>query len=313
MMFIYVIVTLLICSYQCHPGKRKKVDKNAEATIIFAGDISFDGPVKYFADVAKTCDYMRPFDEIRSKLMDADLRVANLESPLMDVSSRKVKLSPSKAIHHRGKDKAAIGLKYVGLDVIQLANNHMADFGSDGIKSTMKLLKKHGISYIGVSDNSKRRGEQRPLIKYINGVKIGMLAYCWNYEGCGAPKCDDADPLCGSNDDLVKVGPASFSKRVALKEVANLKRKVDIVIVLLHWGKELTPLPALSTRVAARDLKLAGANVIIGTHPHVIQVNNRSTQARKYRGVWGGATPPNPLPSRKTREQWKNLSIFRGS
>lgn len=275
MILIYLLI-ILMCCCQCHCTQRRKFDTNPEATIIFAGDISFDGPVKYFAEVARTCNYTRPFDEIRSELKDADLRVANLESPLMDFSSRKVKLFPSKNIHHQGNDKAAVGLRYVGFDVIQLANNHMADFGSDGIKSTMEALKKHGITYIGVSDNSKRRGVQKPLVKDINGVKIGMLAYCWNYEGCGASKCDGADPLCGSNDDLINIGPASFSKGSALREIANLKRRADIVIVLMHWGKENIPIPALATRVVARDMKLAGANIIIGTHPHVVQVNKHS-------------------------------------
>ena len=272
-MVLLLILVLLMGSCHHHLcSQRRKGQGNGEATIIFAGDITFDGPVKYFAEVAGTCDYMRPFDKIKNELLEADLRVANLESPLMNSSSHMVKLLPSKNIHHLGNAKAAVGLKYAGIDVIQLANNHMADYGTKGIKSTMETLDKLGISYIGVSDDSMGRGEQRPLVRIINGVKVGMLAYCWNYEGCGALKCDKSDPLCNQKKDIIKTGPASFLKSVALKEIAKLKKKVDIVIVLMHWGREKTVIPALKTRLTAHDMKLAGANVIVGTHPHVVQV-----------------------------------------
>ena len=267
-MLLLKLLVLPIVFTHCY--QRTRSQSNDEATIIFAGDISFDGPVKYFAEVAGTCDYKRPFARIRNELKDADLRVANLESPLVDTNSHPLKLFPSKNIHHRGNDKAAVGLKYVGFDLIQLANNHMADFGSKGVINTMKALDRIGISYIGVSDQSRWGAEQKPFIKVIKGVKIGMLAYCWNYEGCGALKCDGSHAPC---DYLARFGPATYKKSTVLKEISKLKRKVDVLVVLMHWGREKTVIPALSTREAARNMKLAGANAIIGTHPHVIQVS----------------------------------------
>ena len=267
-MLLLKFLVLPIAITHCY--QRRKLQGSDDATIVFAGDISFDGPVKYFAEVTGTCDYKKPFARIRSELKDADLRVVNLESPLVEANHHPLKLFPAKDIHHRGNDKAAVGLKYAGVDLIQLANNHIADYGSKGIRSTMKVLDRIGISYIGVSDKSKWEGAQKPFIRVINGVKIGMLAYCWNYEGCGALKCDGSHVPC---DNLARFGPATYKKSTTLKEISKLKREVDVLVVLMHWGKEKTVIPALSTRDAAREMKLAGANAIIGTHPHVIQVS----------------------------------------
>ena len=264
-----VLFLAFFFSGKLYNGKvRRKTKKTSEATIIFAGDITFDGPVKYFAEVAKTCDYKKPFDKIIKEMKDADLRVVNLESPLMDAKSDTTKLYPGKNIHHRGHENATVGLKYAGFDVIQLANNHMADYGSKGIKNTIETLQRYGIGYIGVSHGTR----QKAFVKTINGVKIGMLAYCWNYEGCTSLKCRPGD-LCDSDANMVRIGPAVFVKKVALKEIKILRNKVDIVVVLMHWGKEKTVIPALRTRRAANEMKIAGANIIIGTHPHVIQVN----------------------------------------
>ena len=121
---------------------------SATATIIFTGDISFDGPVKYFAEVAKSCDYSMPFSKVREQLLDADLRVANLESPL--VSENTEPPFPDKGVHHRGSLRGIEGLKYARFDIVQLANNHISDYGDEGIQNTVKALRDAGIDFVGL-------------------------------------------------------------------------------------------------------------------------------------------------------------------
>lgn len=268
--FLCILINFIIIGNDVAFSER--YDKREEATMIFTGDMTFDGPVKYFAEVKGTCDYKRPFDRIREEMQGADLRVGNLESPLINSAMEAKKLLPNKNIHQRGLPKAADGLKYAGFDVVQLANNHMADYGNSGMKSTIKALKHYGIDYVGVTDKFDTAGKQKGFVRTINGVRIGMLAYCWNYDGCRAPKCGPNDP-CDGNHKMLETGPTVFIKTVALKEISKMKRRVDILVVLMHWGKEVTVIPAMSTRLIAHEIKLAGANLIIGSHPHVIQVN----------------------------------------
>ena len=340
------------------------------ATIIFAGDIYFDGPVKYFADVVKSCDYLMPFRMTRALLAEADLRVGNLESAFLDDNLKLKPIFANKNVHHRGSVKGAEGLKYAGFDIMQLANNHISDYGEAGVVNTVKVLQDAGIDYVGLCETypkhrihrndslrdvdrvqlgnsswhnrNKRTGKtlkssnftnkkdilkikgrgkglkerqepfenknshdydkrarktwkssgsvkkkevlritrkgnkahdrQKPVIKTVNGVKIGFLAYCQNQEGCGSQRCSDAEG-CQAGSKHFNIGPAIFDKFIASKDLIELKESVDIAIVLMHWSRELAPVPPMGVREIAKSLVLYGADLIVGTHPHVIQVS----------------------------------------
>ena len=348
---LYVCVAL-ICAYKLDVGLERKSESET-ATIIFTGDIYFDGPVKYFAEVAKTCDYLMPFSKLRGILADADLRVGNLESPLVGRNPEVKPALPRKGVHHRGSLKGIEGLKYARFDIMQLANNHMNDYGDAGVQSTVRALTNAGIDFVGLRgnyyeklsvekhatmalssteniteeweegtsaeksgrkirnlvDHFKSRGthpgiasskkkrlfhgsgshankdqealaepsalpdknRQKPLIKVVNGLKIGFLAYCQNDEGCGNFECKSGEG-CERNENVFNAGPAVFNKIRASKEIIALKKVVDIAVVLMHWSREYSLLPPTGIREIAKSLSLYGADVIIGSHPHVIQV-----------------------------------------
>ncbi len=228
---------------------------NKTATLIFAGDIPFDGPIRYFVEERKSCDYKFLFKKVKPFLSDADLRIGNLECPLLANDNLNVSFQ-RKVVHQYGSVKAVEGLKYAGFDMMKVANNHFADFGVKGMKSTMDTLRNAGIEYVGVAD-SKRNNEQKPVVKNINGVKIGFLAYCEQKEGC---------------DRLYAKGAAVFDRKIARREIKKLKKSVDIVVIMLHWSKELMPVPPKGIRDIANFLNLVGADLIIGDHPHVVQV-----------------------------------------
>ena len=134
------------------------------ATVIFVGDITFDGPVKYFAETENTCGYKAPFELVKKELAKADLRVGNLESPLLKDCSLATAADASKPIHHCAEARSVEGLKYAGFDLVQIANNHFADYGEHGIESTMNVLNDAGIGYIGVINKGKNSNNN--LLKY---------------------------------------------------------------------------------------------------------------------------------------------------
>ena len=244
--------------------------KDPTVSMIFTGDISFDGPVKYFAEIDKTCNYRSPFDKVKRYLDDADLRIGNLECTLMKDAYGVKPSIDSKLIYHYGSLNAVDGLKYAGFDVIQLANNHLSDFGTKGVESTMKALNNAGIKYAGVRNDENKKLSQIPVIKTVNGIKIGFLAYCQNKEGCDLYQCNENE--CGNSSNVFRSGPAVLDKRKAQYDITALKEKVDCVVVLLHWSRELSLMPPFGVRDTAKLLKLFGAHLIIGGHPHVIQV-----------------------------------------
>lgn len=283
-------------------ASRKSESKRETASIVFAGDITFDGPLKYFVETEKSCDYETPFSKIKTLIADADLRVGNLECSLFEDDSN---LSPSfinKAIHHVGVARAVEGLKYAGFDIIQLANNHVSDFGAEGVRSTVKVLEDAGIGFIGLRNFSRgskqgtvaavrktaaqfkiddditkqntvlsgkhvkgaaqglsarrktaRRkaarlsnsipdaSKQQPIVKVIKGIKIGFLAYCQNQEGCNIHECNSGE--CTYKQNMFDVGPAVYDKHLAYEEVTALKKIVDIVVVMMHWSRELATVP----------------------------------------------------------------------
>ena len=115
------------------------------------------------------------------------------------------------------------------------------------------------------------KNRQKPLIKVANGLKIGFLAYCQNEEGCGNYECKEGEE-CSPNGNIFKAGPAVFDRGRASQDIVSLKKVVDVVVVLMHWSREYSLLPPMGIREIAKALYFYGANLIIGSHPHVIQV-----------------------------------------
>ncbi len=258
----FVLTYILVPAYgfQHEKSTRNTLTRsNDTATMIFVGDMSFDGPVKYFIENAKSCNYKFLFEKMRGTLADADLRIGNLESPLIPGNaSADIQLN-RKAIHHYGSVNAVEGLKYAGFDILQVSNNHFSDLGNKGIKSTLETLQRANISYVGAMKEGLHNKRQIPVIKNINGIRIGFLAYCQQREGC---------------DRLYIHGPTVFDRVIAKKEIVDLKKKVDIVVVLLHWGTELSPVPTQGIRDLASTLRILGATLVIGEHSHVTQVSS---------------------------------------
>lgn len=189
---------------------------------------------------------LRPFgDDIEDFLRSAPFVLANLETVLADGGA-----SVEKSVTLRVPREQASYLNEIGIDLVNLANNHALDFCTSGFESTISAVESANIGYIGVI----RHGKQQPYVFDTDTGTIGVLGYTI---------------AAGPNTGL---GVAPLERALILEELAELKRQsIDRVIINLHWGEEYVAYPSPAQQQLARELIDQGADVIAGHHPHVVQ------------------------------------------
>jgi poly-gamma-glutamate capsule biosynthesis protein CapA/YwtB (metallophosphatase superfamily) len=170
-------------------------------------------------------------DGIRPDLEAADLALANLESPL---TARPLQQA---GYDLRGPGSAANALSAAGLDLVSLANNHAMDSGVEGLADTQQALQGAGVGWIGP--------QVQAVLRTLHGQRLAFLAF----EDVTAPL------------DLTILGQA----------VKQARSQADWVVVGMHWGGEYRPAPDARQQQLAQALADAGADVVWGQHPHVLQ------------------------------------------
>ncbi len=148
-------------------------------------------------------------------------------------------------------------LKDVGVDVVSTANNHCMDKGITGINNTIKQLDKVGISHMGTYESESKSEEI--LVKDVKGIKIAFLSYTYGTNGIAIPK-----------DKSYAVNLIDKSKiKKDLEKAKSLG--VDLISVSMHWGTEYQQKPNKTQTDLADFLFKNGADIILGSHPHVLQ------------------------------------------
>lgn len=220
-----------------------------EASMLLVGDIMLSRSV---GDIMATKnDYLWPFEKIADFLKGADLTFANLETP---VSNRGVKVGSIYSF--RSDPKVIAGLKYAGFDLVSIANNHAWDYGPKAFADTMDNLASAGISYIGGGHTEAEA--HTGVIKKVGDTNVGFLGYT-NL----LPKS-----LSAMED---KAGLAILDEARMVQDIKLMKSRVSVVVVLFHWGEEYHLIHnALQERIAHEAID-AGADLIIGHHPHVVE------------------------------------------
>ncbi|CAH3117150.1 unnamed protein product, partial [Porites lobata] len=234
-------------------------------SLVFAGDISFSDPVR--ADVHRNFySYKDTLSHVAHYVRDADISFANLESPIVPKESLENKNVGPKVIFLYAEKQSVSALRLAGFDVMTIANNHLNDFGEFPVNYTVNTLRNAGIKAIGAT-YGPFNSHQVPVILERKSLKIGVLAYCLTHGG----KTDKVQN-CTELRSLFKGGPAIYRRDVARVDVERLKaRKVDVIVILMHWGREYRPrMNGLQRRIATYLTSL-GVHVIIGSHPHVMQ------------------------------------------
>jgi hypothetical protein len=217
--------------------------------IIAVGDLALNGGYHRLL-AERGPDY--PFRRIRARWRDAAIRFGNLESPVTHCE----RIAPAK-LTLRGSPLAPQALLAGGFDCVSLANNHMMDFGAEGLHDTRQQLDQVGIAHVGAGRNLDEAFE--PVIIKREGQSIGVLAFC---------DVDQVSDLYATRDSP-GVAPADLA--VCRELVGALRQRVDWLVVQLHWGLEMSQLPSPAQRRWAEIIASAGADVILGHHPHVVQ------------------------------------------
>ena len=216
--------------------------------VVFAGDVMLSRGVRSAILAAK--DPALPFRKIAPILAAADISFINLESPFSDSGP----YYPSGMIFHAAPRFIA-GLEFASIDIASTANNHSRDCGSHGVEYTVSLLRDHGIQPVGSSESEQATHDGVVLTRH--GIRFGFLAYTYDQKN-GNWKDEDsrialADPLSMAGD------------------VKKLRGRCDVLVVSMHHGIEYRPKPSKAQVQFAHAAIDAGADIVIGHHPHVIQ------------------------------------------
>lgn len=221
--------------------------------LAFVGDVMLDG-----APGASIRAGRDPFERFEQELSAADIAVANLECSVATGGTRVEKIYTFRA------EPGVVPVLARHFAAVSLANNHSGDYGPAALVETMTLLGASGIAFFGAGRDL--RAAHRPLLVERRGVRIALLGY------------DEFLPR--------RFEAGSASPGVAWSEdedvVADIRGAraagADIVIPFMHWGWEYEPRPSARQRELAHRMLDAGADAVVGSHPHVTQI------AEFYRG-----------------------------
>ncbi|NTV50127.1 MAG: CapA family protein [Geobacteraceae bacterium] len=223
---------------------------HAEEIIINAvGDIMLAGR---WAPFLRQKGYDHPFNGVRNEMASGDINIANLESPIAEAGQE----FSEKRFRFRAEPPVAKAIRAAGFNLVTLANNHSMDFGGDALTETFRHLNNNGIAWAGAGKNLS---DARKMALYtIKGKKIAFFGYSLT---------QPIEFFAGHN----RPGTAPGYEELVAADIASARSQTDYVIVSFHWGKEAISTIQPYQRSAAHNAIEAGADVVIGHHPHILQ------------------------------------------
>ena len=249
--------------------------------ILFVGDTSFgeNYQVKYLKEGVKNIleemGYDYPFQNLKHILLQSDFVIANLETPITDMLKSPIPVKTKINFHWSDVKKAPKYFKKYNIKAFSLANNHILDYGLEGLKQTLEVLRKNGMEWMGAGLDKDEA--QAPYYKEFRfGQQVFKLAVITGFE---FRKTYDQDFVFYANKKTGGVNRISI-KRIT-RQIRNLKETIqDIyVIVFPHWGKNYMWKSGKQSRLA-HEIIDAGADLIIGHGSHMMQ------EIEKYNGHW---------------------------
>lgn len=218
-------------------------NKNSDPiTIMFFGDMMFD---RYIRQVAQKRGNDFIFEGVKNILTGNDLVVANLEGPLTDNASVSVnsQMDEHNNLIFTFPPGFAATLAEKNIKLVNIGNNHILNFGPAGLAKTQQYLQAANVNYFGDTGENERRY----WIKEIGDRKIGFVNYNFSIKN---------------------------SAQKTLKDTKLVVDEADLVVVYTHWGTEYkTGDPGPAVKNLARQFVDAGADLVVGTHPHVVQAS----------------------------------------
>ena len=233
-----------------------KEDINIKMTVI--GDIMCHNSQYKDAYNGSTYDFSYVFEDIKNYISSADIAVGNLETTFAGKER-----GYSNYPRFNSPEQLAYNLKDMGIDVLCTANNHSMDTNYSGVVSTLDFLDDAGISHMGTSRTAEEQNQI--LVKDVNGIKIAFLAFTYGTNGIPVPS---ANSYCVNLID----------KDLILKQLELAKsQEPDLICVNMHWGLEYQNVQNSEQEDWADFLFENGVDVILGSHPHVLQPMEKRT------------------------------------
>lgn len=240
------IVQPKIYSFTKRPPEEQKTIK-----LIAVGDIMLSRDVEQ--KMIQKNDWAYPFRETYQVTTTGDLVFGNLETPIIEGPA-----VPTGSMTFRADPKTIEGLKFGGFDALSLANNHIKNYGEEGIKKTIEYLDKADIAHTGAGLNITEA--RQPAIIEINNKKIGFLGYVDSSFTSNTYEATDS-----------RAGSPFLNEQLLIEDLDALQKKVDSIIVSMHAGAEYSNIPNQKQIDFAHSAIDNGATLVIGHHPHVVQ------------------------------------------
>lgn len=235
-------------------GKKPKEEtrKPKEVSMVFTGDILLSSYVLQNYESSGIQGILS--ENLRNEMTQAQLAVANEEFPFSTGGSQ----APDKQFTFRVAPSYVKLFQEMGIDVVSLANNHALDYGIQALQDTFSTLDDAGIAYIGAGDTQERAAQ--PFVIELEGKKFAVLAasrvipeVSWNIEN------QQPGMLC------------TYDGTALCEAIQKAKESCDYVAVYVHWGIERENTPQDYQRSLGKSYIDAGADLVIGSHPHVLQ------------------------------------------
>lgn len=226
-----------------------KPQASNEVTIVAVGDMLAHDSINNNAKTASGYDYKQFFSETKQFYTNADIRFCNLETPTAGNVYPITGYPAFNAPAQYSKD-----LQAIGCNLISFANNHSNDKGQGGINETLKVW--DGLQKLAIAGANRNQQEQQQIRYFtVKDIKFAFIAY--------------AEYLNSKN--VTAYGVDVYNAAKAAATIKEAKQNADIVLVSMHWGTEYSDTENTFQKTAAQNLSNAGADIIVGSGPHVLQ------------------------------------------
>ena len=235
-----------------HPasaGRSAGAGTSSSITLAFAGDVHFTGRTARLLSHPATA-----FGPIAPLLRSADLTLVNLETAVTSGGTPQPKY-----YHFRTNPAAFTALRDAGIDVANMANNHVLDYGRVGLADTMAAAHRAHFPVLGLGVNAAAAWS--PYVVTVKGVRIAFLGV--------SQVAELASSWVATKNRSGQANAINLHRTLAAVRAA--KKVADVVIVIMHWGTEGQACPDANQLALAPKLAAAGANIIVGSHAHILQ------------------------------------------
>jgi poly-gamma-glutamate synthesis protein (capsule biosynthesis protein) len=223
-------------------------ETNKTIKLLFTGDVMLDRTIEY-----QILEGANPFQSFTSLFEEQDYVVINLEC---NISHKDTGQKANKLYNFKANPKVLNTLVDNNINIVNLANNHSMDYGSDALLEQMSLLNEKSIQFVGAGRNTDEAFH--PIYLAQKDTRIAILAF-------------NNRETWITNANKSSAGTAYFDKNLISKALKNAQERSDLMIVLPHWGNEYETKHSTLQEEYAKFFIDNGADIVIGNHPHVTQ------------------------------------------